>query len=165
MLADRNVIAEPLMVKSTPMACMRPLRYSDRLVTGAGGWLNVKLVLEPLARPVGVSLSTKTAFEPLALSVFTVAFKPLRLLVKLVTVVLSPPTVPFILVNEVELPVTVVVRLARFAVNVEMELVCPLTVVFKPVTVPVKPVSAVPFAVTVVLRLPTVEPSVANVLP
>lgn len=77
----------------------------------------------PLLVPVGVSASTKTAVDPAALSVFTVAFNPFTRLVKLLTLVERPPTVLFTDVSELVLLATDAVK--PFRLEVRFEIVAP----------------------------------------
>jgi len=119
----------------------------------------------PFIVPPGISASTKTAFDPLALSVFTVAVSPVSELPRFVTDVLRPPTELFRLVNDVVCPPTVDVRALRLLVRVEMEPVWPLTVELNPLTVEESPVNVVPFVLTVELNVATLELSPPTVVP
>ena len=124
---------------------------------GAGEFAKVKPVLTPFTVPAGTSASTKTAFDPAALRVFTVAVRPARELPRLVTDILRLPTVVFSALSELVCPFTVEVSALRLPVSVEIELVCPLTVELKPLMVEERPVSVVLFAPTVELKPATVE--------
>jgi hypothetical protein len=125
----------------------------------------VKAVFAPFIVPAGISASTKTALDPLALSVSTVAASPVSEFLRLVTDVLRPPTVVFRLLNELVCPPTVEVRAVRLLLRVEIEPVCPLTVEPKPLTVEERPVKAVPFVLTVELNAATLELSPPTVVP
>jgi hypothetical protein len=122
-------------------------------------------VFVPFIVPPGVSASTKTAFDPLALSIFTVAVSSVSELPRFVIDVFRPPTEVFRLVNDVVCPLTVDVRVLRLLARVEMELVCPLTVELKPLTVEERPVNVVPFVVTVELNAARVELNPLTVVP
>ena len=83
----------------------------------------------PFIGPAGVSASTKTAVVPAALRVFTVAFKPLTKLVRLVTFVDNPPTVLLTVLSAFVFPETVVPRPLKLDVKPLIELPCAVTVV------------------------------------
>jgi hypothetical protein len=121
--------------------------------------------LAPFIVPPRVSASTKTAFDPLALRVFTVAVSAVSEFPRFVTDVLRSPTEVFRPVNDVVFPLTVDVRVLRLLVRVEIELVCPLAVELKPLTVEERPVNVVPFVVTVELNVARFELNPLTVVP
>src|SRR5690349_18525994 len=140
-----------------PKRCRRPLRNRVKLLVGAGEFAKVKTVLTPFNIPAGSSASTKTAFDPVALRVFTVAVRAVKELPRFVMDVLRPSTVVFSVLSELVCPFTVEVSALRLPESVEIEPVCPLTVELKPLTEEERPASVVLFAPTVELKPATVE--------
>ena len=82
-----------------------------------------KVTFVPFMVPLGVSASTNTAVDPAALSVFTVAFNPFTRLVKLLTLVVRPPTVLLTDVSEFVLLATDAV--SPFKLEVKLLIVVP----------------------------------------
>ncbi len=93
-----------------------------RLAAGAGVAARENTVLTPLTVPAGTSSSANTAVEPAALSVFTVAFRPLTRFVRFVTFVESPLTELVTVVSELVSAVTMVLRVLKLVVRPVMEL-------------------------------------------